>query len=56
MCNLYSVHTTQAMLRQTFNVNRDNAGNMPPLPSVFPDQMAPVVRVHDGERELLQMR
>jgi len=44
------------MLRQTFNVNRDNAGNMPPLPSVFPDQMAPVVRVHDGERELLQMR
>ena len=56
MCNLYSVHTTQAMIRRAFNIARDNAGNMPPLPGVFPDQMAPVVRVHDGERELLQMR
>ena len=56
MCNLYSVHTTQAMIRRAFNIARDNAGNMPPLPGIFPDQMAPVVRVHDGERELLQMR
>jgi putative SOS response-associated peptidase YedK len=56
VCNLYSVHTTQAMIRRAFDIARDNAGNMPPLPGVFPDKMAPVVRVHDGERELLQMR
>ena len=56
MCNLYSVHTTQAMIRRAFNIAQDNAGNLPPLPGVVPDQMAPVVRVHDGERELLQMR
>jgi putative SOS response-associated peptidase YedK len=56
VCNLYSIHTTQAMIRRAFDIARDNAGNMPPLPGVFPDQMAPVVRIHDGERELLQMR
>jgi putative SOS response-associated peptidase YedK len=56
MCNLYSIKTDQAALRKTFGVIRDNAGNLPPMPGVFPDQMAPVVRLHEGERELLQMR
>ena len=36
---------------------RDNAGNLPPLPSIFPDQMAPVIRTAgDGVRETLMMR
>src|SRR5829696_8676118 len=41
---------------RAFEVSRDSAGNVPPLPAIFPDQMAPVVRTKDGERELLQMR
>src|SRR5215217_3679274 len=56
MCNLYSTYSTQATMRKTFDVGRDNAGNLPPLPGIFPDQMALVVRLVDGERELLQMR
>jgi putative SOS response-associated peptidase YedK len=56
MCNLYSVYSTQATMRKTFGVTRDKAGNLPPLPGIFPDQMAPIVRLADGESELLQMR
>jgi putative SOS response-associated peptidase YedK len=46
----------QAAIRDLFKVVLDTAGNLPPLPAVFPDQMAPVVRVNDGERELTMMR
>lgn len=36
---------------------RDSTGNLPPLPGIFPDMMAPVVRTaKDGERELTMMR
>jgi hypothetical protein len=41
----------QAAIRDLFKVVLDTAGNLPPLRAVFPDQMAPVVRVNDGERE-----
>jgi len=30
----------------------DTAGNLPPLPGVFPDYAAPIVRMVEGEREL----
>ncbi|MET0745120.1 MAG: SOS response-associated peptidase [Microvirga sp.] len=56
MCNLYSVHLTQADIRRVFEVDQDLAGNLPVMPAVFPDQLAPVVRLRDGRRELLQMR
>jgi putative SOS response-associated peptidase YedK len=56
VCNLYSVHTTQEAMRRAFEIARDSAGNVPPLSAIFPDQMAPVVRMIDGERELIQMR
>ena len=56
MCNLYSSYTTQEAMRRAFEVARDNAGNVPPLPAIFPDQMAPVVRTVNSERELIQMR
>jgi putative SOS response-associated peptidase YedK len=58
VCNLYSVTKGQEVIRRLFKVNRDNAGNMPPLPlpSIVPDQHAPVVRTRDGERELTMMR
>jgi putative SOS response-associated peptidase YedK len=39
-----------------FKVGRDTTGNLPPLPAIFPDQMAPVVRVSEGARELTMMR
>jgi hypothetical protein len=57
MCNLYSITRSQEAIRRLFRVGRDLTGNMPPLPGVFPDTMAPVVRVaSDGERELSLMR
>jgi putative SOS response-associated peptidase YedK len=44
-------------MRRLFRVKRDMAGNLPLLPGVFPDTVAPVVRVApDGERELSLMR
>ena len=57
MCNLYSVTKGQQAIRDLFAVERDGVGNLPPLPAVFPDQMAPVVRVGaDGRRELVMAR
>lgn len=57
MCNLYSVTKGQSAIRDLFAVKHDRAGNLPPLPAVFPDQMAPIVRVaEDGERELVMAR
>jgi putative SOS response-associated peptidase YedK len=56
MCNLYSITTNQAAIRALFKVVKDRAGNLPPLPAIFPDGVAPVVRVNEGERELTTMR
>lgn len=57
MCNLYSVTKGQSAIRDLFAVKHDRAGNLPPLPAVFPDQMAPIIRVtDDGERELVMAR
>ncbi|WP_348642140.1 SOS response-associated peptidase family protein [Methylobacterium sp. WL6] len=39
-----------------YPVDRDGTGNLPPSPAIFPDQMAPIVRLADGERELAMMR
>ena len=56
MCNLYSITKNQSAIRDLFKVTRDIAGNLPPMPGVFPDYPAPVVRTIDGERELIMMR
>lgn len=57
MCNLYSITTAQEAVRRFFQVERDLAGNLPPLPAVYPGQMAPVVRKgEDGKRELVMLR
>ena len=57
MCNLYSVTKGQSAIRDLFGVKHDRAGNLPPLPAIFPDQLAPVVRVTaGGERELVMAR
>ncbi len=57
MCNLYSLTRGQEAIRRAFRVMRDRAGNLPPLPAVYPDSLAPAVHVSlDGERELSMMR
>ena len=48
--------TNQKAIRDLFNIGRDTTGNLPPLPAIFPDQVAPVVRMNEGERELTMMR
>ena len=57
MCNLYSLTESQDAIRRITKAMRDRTGNLPPLPGIFPDYAAPVVRTaEDGERELLLAR
>lgn len=56
MCNLYSLNRPQDEIRRWFDVSRDSAGNLPPMPGIFPDQMAPVVLAGKQGRELTMMR
>ncbi|KAB7783962.1 SOS response-associated peptidase [Methylorubrum populi] len=56
MCNLYSLNRPQDEIRRWFDVSHDSAGNLPPLPGIFPDQMAPVVWAGTQGRELTMMR
>jgi putative SOS response-associated peptidase YedK len=56
MCNLYSITTNQATIIALFRVMNRYVGNLPPLPGVFPDYPAPVVRNAAAERELIMMR
>jgi putative SOS response-associated peptidase YedK len=56
MCNLYSITTNQAAIIALFRVINHYVGNLPPMPGVFPDYPAPVVRNDGGERELVMMR
>jgi len=47
----------QVAIRELSRAMRDNAGNMPPLPGIFPDYPAPIVRYgDDGEREIAVAR
>ncbi|MCO6403346.1 SOS response-associated peptidase family protein [Aurantimonas endophytica] len=57
MCNLYSITKGQTAILEFTRAMRDRTGNMPPLPGVFPDTIAPVVRNgEDGVRELTMAR
>jgi putative SOS response-associated peptidase YedK len=57
VCNLYSLTKGQAAIREFARAMRDTIGNLPPLPGIFPDQMAPVVHAARGAgRELGTMR
>jgi putative SOS response-associated peptidase YedK len=56
MCTLYSITADQAAIRRLFGVTLDSAGNLPVMPSVFPDWEAPVIRHHPSGRELIKMR
>lgn len=52
--NLYGITTNQAAIALFRVVNR-YAGNLPPMPGVFPDCPTPLVRCANGERELAMM-
>ena len=56
VCNLYSITTNQAAIIGLFRVINRYVGNLPPMPGVFPDYPAPVVRNAGTEREMVTMR
>ena len=56
MCNLYSITTNQAAIAALFRVVNRYVGNLPPMPGVFPDYPAPIVRNTDHGTELVSMR
>lgn len=56
MCNLYSQVKGQAALRASYRAMVDRTGNLPPLPGIFPDQMAPIIRNGADGRELAMLR
>ena len=57
MCNEYSQKRGQQEIMERTRVVHDRTGNLPELPGIFPDTMAPVVRAdRDGTRELMMMR
>jgi hypothetical protein len=44
MCSLYSIPTNQAAISALFRVGNRYVGNLAPMPGVFPDYKAPIVR------------
>ena len=50
--SLFSITTNQAAIIALFRVVNRYVGNLPPMPGVFPDYPAPVVRNAGAEREL----
>ena len=52
MCNLCNIDAIAALFRM---MNR-YVGNLPPMPGVFPDYPAPVVRNTGADCELTMMR
>ena len=57
MCNLYSMTTAQEAIRRLFpGTVHDRLGNLEPLPNIYPDQRAPILRHGDDGRELVMAR
>ena len=56
MCNLYSLTKGQQAIREATRAMVDRTGNLPPLPGIFPDYAAPVVRNGESGRELAMTR
>ena len=56
MCNLYRITKGQQAIREFTRAMSDRTGNLPPLPEVFPDYAAPVVRNQPDSRELAMVR
>jgi putative SOS response-associated peptidase YedK len=56
MCNLFAVTKGQQAIRELTRAMHDRTGNLPPLPGIFPDYPAPIVRNTADGRELTMAR
>jgi putative SOS response-associated peptidase YedK len=56
VCNLYSITTNQSAIIALFRVVNRYVGNLAPMPGVFPDYKAPIVRNGVEGRELATAR
>jgi putative SOS response-associated peptidase YedK len=56
VCNLYAVTRGQQAIRDLVQAMVDRTGNLPPLPGIFPDYGAPIVREGPKGRELVLAR
>jgi putative SOS response-associated peptidase YedK len=56
VCNLYSLTKGQAAIRELTRAMVDRTGNLPPMPGIFPDYPAPIVRNGVDGRELTMAR
>ena len=57
MCNSYSLTKGQAAIIALVGAMRDRTGNLPPMPGIFPDYLAPIAcTASDGMRELMMAR
>jgi putative SOS response-associated peptidase YedK len=56
MCNLYSMVSNQEAIRALFKIARDLTGNVGPMPGIYPDYAAPVVRNAPDGRDLAMAR
>jgi putative SOS response-associated peptidase YedK len=56
MCNLYSHTKSQQAIRELTRAMVDRTGNLPPMPGIFPDYPAPIVRNAAEGRELTLAR
>ena len=57
MCNLYAVTTNREAMRLIAKAMNDSLGNFPELPGIYPDHVAPIVRLDAaGEREVVLAR
>jgi hypothetical protein len=45
ICNLYSLTKGQSAIRDWFRASHDRTGNLPLVPGIFADQLAPIVHV-----------
>jgi putative SOS response-associated peptidase YedK len=56
MCNLYAFTKGHQAIRELTRAMFDRTGNLPPLPGIFPDYSAPIVRNTADGRELATAR
>ncbi|MEL7178505.1 MAG: SOS response-associated peptidase family protein [Pseudomonadota bacterium] len=56
MCNLYSMTKAQTAIRELFDGIKDETGNLPALPEIYPDKQAAVIANMPEGLKLTMMR
>lgn len=52
MCQIYRLNVLRAVTREVLEIDDVHTGNLPPMPGIFPDEMALIVRIVDGARRM----